>query len=273
MKKYIPWAVLLLVLGAGGWGLYAAGQRSQADDLDKARKDAEAERLKAEEADVAAEATKKELEEKISESLILAADYEDLKARYGAKPKTVTKWRTRDVEVPVEVAVRQEPTVIREPYPVEVQVPCDIDPTDITARCPEVCAWRAAGEQMTVSTVEGNTVAKGAVEMWRTRPEPEVYLGRGAIQADLFEVEPVRPPRARPNTFSLDYGFDHSLWALGYERRLWRRLGLRIGYTWWDDYSGFRINCDQFDSGSVCSETGVGSITESTLTMGLSWSF
>lgn len=170
--KRAKWALIGLLFAATAWAGWALRGDSGAAALAVAL---EAEELRAEGFLVAQEASRRELTAALDDQGALRAEIDRLGEALGARPRVreVTKWRTSEIEVPVD---RFLPGAC--PPPGE---------TPASAGTPSV-SFEARGAEARLVAREGNTVATGVVELWKTKPPPEELLGTAAWQTPLSQI-------------------------------------------------------------------------------------
>ncbi len=159
--------VVALMLLCGGYALaHYIGAEREADllyDLEQA--EAEVKKLT-----TAKDATSKQLASALDANSTLSDLVQDLNVALGEKPKvvTVTKWRTREIEVPYEKVVLVDP------------VPCPEQPELICyEEAPPAPKFVVDGAEAWLEARSGVNYVVGTVGLTRTFPEPAESLAEG----------------------------------------------------------------------------------------------
>lgn len=179
-KKTIVFVLVLLASVSLAWavrGFIASAEIG--NERERAR-----ERLAAQEAGYVAaqEASKKVLLDKIRDYNVLQDAYDGLQEHVsGLTPQVVTRWQTKEIEVPVEKIVR---------VPVEKVV--EIPGASPDCPLPETVSFSIHGADAHVESRKGNLFAVGQAELWRTEPPPETLLGVAAWEDELTEIASLR---------------------------------------------------------------------------------
>jgi len=172
--------LLFLAVGTAAGAYWASWSEARAEiaKRDEAAKAAENGWI------AARDASKKQLLGAIKKSESLQNQLDELQESTSKlEPKIVTKWRTREIEVPVEKLV---------PGPerrVEVEVPgdCTLPETPPDPR------FRIVGRSTHLESRAGNLFVIGESELWRVFPPPDELLGASAWEADATEIARHRP--------------------------------------------------------------------------------
>lgn len=174
----------LAVLAALVIGFLAFEQARVAVKLNQAieeAKEEEAKRLAAEELLVAETASRKQVENELGS---LRGQVDSMATLLGKKPKVVevVKWRTKEIPIPMPADDRECPDGSPAPP------------------CPPV-AVEVAGNEARLETVNGNTVAVGEIDVWRTSPLPREKVATVPWEVDGSKLVKVEKPALSPRWY------------------------------------------------------------------------
>jgi hypothetical protein len=115
------------------------------------------------------------------ESEHLREQLDAIRETTGSAPEVVerVRWRTREVEIPIDRACPTDPPSSR---------PTGGD-DDQGLPSPPTFSLQVRGLEARVTTRQGNRVALGEVEVWRTRPPPETLLATLPWETRLTQYE------------------------------------------------------------------------------------
>lgn len=159
-------------------------------------KQEEAKRLTAEGLLVSETASRREVEEELGS---LRGQIDSMATLLGRKPKVVevVKWRTNEIPIPVPAARRECPDGTAAPP------------------CPPV-AIEVAGREARLETVNGNTVAVGEIDVWRTAPLPREKVATVPWEVDGSKLVRIEKPALSPRWYvGGQVGVLNSKFALG----------------------------------------------------------
>lgn len=148
--------------------------------LDAAKQE-EAKRLTAENLLVSETASRRQVEDELG---TLRGQVDSMATLLGRKPKVVevVKWRTQEVPIPVPPVDRECPDGSPAPP------------------CPPV-AIEVAGREARLETVNGNTVALGEIDVWRTQPLPREKVATVPWEVDGSKLVRTEKPALSPRWY------------------------------------------------------------------------
>ncbi len=212
-KTKVLIVVIILILLALGymWVSKLMRERDQAQRL--------AEAAEAEMAGliVAEQDSQKALSDALSEQDNLQDQLNELRKTVpSTKVKEVIRWRTKEIEVPVEKIVRlpgETKTVYRD--------------REVPGELPDII-FAVRGSEARLASAYDNVFAIGSVELWRVEPPPEEMLGQSDWQADVTDLLVLDQDYTTSTLFQVYLGVSSSPSArLG---ATWTRPGRSWGY-------------------------------------------
>lgn len=127
----------------------------------------------------AREASRKQLLASIQKTETLQIQLTELQESTSRiTPQIVTKWRTKQIEVPVEKLVPGPERVVE----VEVEGDCPVP------KPPADPIFEIRGASAHLETRAGNLFAVGESQLWRVFPPPDELLGSAAWETDATEI-------------------------------------------------------------------------------------
>lgn len=163
--------------------------------LDVAKQE-ESKRLAAENLLVSETASRKQVEGELG---TLRGQVDSMTTLLGKKPKVieVIKWKTPEITIPMPPDTRECPDGSPAPP------------------CPPV-AIEAAGNEARLETINGNTVAVGEIDVWRTSPLPREKVATVPWEVDGSKLVRVEQPAIAPRWYvGAQVGVLNSQAALG----------------------------------------------------------
>jgi hypothetical protein len=204
--------VLLLGGGCACGSWIASSLRAAWGRAADAERIAEARQLLAQGAIVEQQLAQQALARAVEDSHGLERQLHRLRRQLEGRPKfrELTRWRTQEIEVPVDRLVPGA----------TVAVPCPAG---------EALAFDIRGAEARIETRAGNTVLVGQAQLWRVRPPPEEQLGSAEFLADASELVVARE-RARARRWRLTPYLGLSSEPAAVLGAVWQRRGQ---FGWW----------------------------------------